>query len=63
MLNHSAKFQPLKIKKGLTFLDLLSPLLQVGRDASISKFVKVFLGVPYASPPTGNYRYKLLIFN
>ena len=25
-------------------------------DASTAKFVQVFLGIPYASPPTGNYR-------
>ena len=31
-------------------------ITRVGRDAAINKFVKVFLGVPYASPPTGNYR-------
>ena len=29
---------------------------RVGRDASTAKFVQVFLGIPYASPPTGNYR-------
>ena len=29
---------------------------RVGRDASTAKFVRVFLGIPYASPPTGNYR-------
>ena len=31
-------------------------ITRVDRDAAINKFVKVFLGVPYASPPTGNYR-------
>merc|ERR1719369_2623148 len=30
---------------------------RVGRDASTAKFVQVFLGIPYASPPTGNYRF------
>lgn len=29
---------------------------KVGRDAATSDFVQVFLGIPYASPPTGNYR-------
>ena len=29
---------------------------RVGRDASSAKYVQIFLGVPYASPPTGNYR-------
>ena len=29
---------------------------RVGRDASTARFVQIFLGVPYASPPTGNYR-------
>ena len=28
---------------------------RVGRDASTAKFVQVFLGIPYASPPTCNY--------
>ena len=31
-------------------------LMKVGRDAATSDFVQVFLGIPYASPPTGNYR-------
>ena len=30
---------------------------KVGRDAATEKFVELFLGIPYASPPTGNYRY------
>ena len=29
---------------------------RVGRDASSPRYVQIFLGVPYASPPTGNYR-------
>ena len=29
---------------------------RVGRDAAINKVVKVFLGLPYASPPVGSYR-------
>lgn len=29
---------------------------RVGRDAESARFVQVFLGLPYASPPTGNYR-------
>ena len=29
---------------------------RVGRDASSARYVQIFLGVPYASPPTGNYR-------
>ena len=29
---------------------------RVGRDASSPRYVEMFLGVPYASPPTGNYR-------
>ena len=33
-----------------------SRILKVGRDAATSDFVQVFLGIPYASPPTGNYR-------
>ena len=34
-------------------------MLKVGRDAATSDFVQVFLGIPYASPPTGNYRLHL----
>ena len=30
--------------------------MKVGRDAATSDFVQVFLGIPYASPPTRNYR-------
>ena len=29
---------------------------RVGRDASSARYVQIFLGVPYASPPTANYR-------
>ena len=29
---------------------------RVGRDASQQRYVEVFLGVPYASPPVGNKR-------
>ena len=29
---------------------------RVGRDAEQQKHVEIFLGVPYASPPTGNHR-------
>ena len=29
---------------------------RVGRDAATLRYVEMFLGVPYASPPTGNYR-------
>ena len=29
---------------------------RVGRDASAARYVQIFLGVPYASPPTANYR-------
>ena len=30
---------------------------RVGRDASSARYVEIYLGVPYASPPTANYRY------
>ncbi len=30
---------------------------RVGRDASSARYVQIYLGVPYASPPTANYRY------
>ena len=33
---------------------------RVGRDAEHARFVQIFLGVPYASPPTGNYRWTLV---
>ena len=29
---------------------------RVGRDASSARYVQIYLGVPYASPPTANYR-------
>lgn len=29
---------------------------RVGRDASQQRYVEVFLGLPYASPPVGNKR-------
>ena len=29
---------------------------RVGRDAEEQRHVEIYLGVPYASPPTGNYR-------
>ena len=29
---------------------------RVGRDAQQQKYVEVFLGIPYASPPIGNSR-------
>ena len=29
---------------------------RVGRAASSARYVEIFLGVPYASPPTANYR-------
>ena len=32
---------------------------RVGRTAEHARFVQIFLGVPYASPPTGNYRWTL----
>ena len=31
-------------------------LSRVGRDASTARYVQIYLGVPYASPPTANYR-------
>ena len=31
-------------------------ITRVGRDAEHQKHVEIFLGVPYASPPVGNYR-------
>ena len=34
---------------------------RVGRDASSARYVQIFLGVPYASPPTGNYRSNTLL--
>ena len=30
---------------------------RVGRDASSARYVEIYLGLPYASPPTANYRY------
>ena len=35
---------------------------RVGRDASSARYVQIFLGVPYASPPTGNYRSNILSY-
>ena len=29
---------------------------RVGRDAQQQKYVEIFLGIPYASPPIGNNR-------
>ena len=29
---------------------------RVGRDAQQQKYVEIFLGIPYASPPTGSNR-------
>ena len=29
---------------------------RVGRDASSARYVQIYLGLPYASPPTANYR-------
>ena len=29
---------------------------RVGRAASSARYVEIFLGLPYASPPTANYR-------
>ena len=32
-------------------------LSRVGRAASSARYVQIYLGIPYASPPTANYRY------
>ena len=52
---HAAYFSAVFALKSLSSPDMILKL-QVGRDAARSDFVQVFLGIPYASPPTGNYR-------